>query len=106
MAKKFENEVMEQLKALNEAINAMNSRIDALEGKGKKSEAPKKQTASKSKSKSKSKSNDFDRALYEETAKKLGVFYKGTVCATVKDGKVLATREENRAKVYKAMGLK
>ena len=104
MAKKFENEVMEQLKALNEAINAMNSRIDALESKGKKSEAPKKQTATKSKSKSKS--NDFDRALYEETAKKLGVFYKGTVCATVKDGKVLATREQNREKVYKAMGLK
>ena len=50
------------------------------------------------------KSNDFDRSLYEATAKKLGCFAYGKVVATVVDGVKVRTREENKALVYKAMG--
>ena len=46
----------------------------------------------------------FNREQYESKARELGVFYHGTVCATVEDGVVLSTRRENRNRVYKALG--
>lgn len=97
--------------AIMEAINAISGRLDNIESRLDKVESTKvtKMTAKKTKSPAKttkkvSNSVEFDRDLYEKTAKELGVFYKGRVVATVKDGKVIHTRAENRAKVYKKMG--
>ena len=96
-----------------EAINGINGRIDAIESRLDKVEAAKaaakatssKKTKSPAKTTKKvSNSEEFDRDLYEKTAKELGVFYKGRVVATVKDGEVKYTRAQNRARVYKKMG--
>ena len=95
-----------------EAINGINSRIDAIESRLDKVESTKAPKATKVTSSKKTKSpakkvsnsTEFDRDLYEKTAKKLGVLMGHKVVATVKDGKVIHTRAENRARVYKEMG--
>lgn len=63
----------------------------AVKGKSKKAEP-------------KAQKGEFDRSLYEATAKKLGCFAYGKVVATVVDGKVVRKAQENRQLVYKAMG--
>ena len=94
-----------------EAINGINSRIDAIESRLDKVESTKATKVTKATSSKKTKSpakvsnsTEFDRDLYEKTAKKLGVLMGHKVVATVKDGKVIHTRAENRARVYKEMG--
>lgn len=65
-------------------------------------------TSKKTKSSKKSKTNtDFDRKLYEAKARELGVYNEehGKVTATVENGKVLRTSQENRKLVYEAMGI-
>ena len=63
----------------------------AVKGKSKKAEP-------------KAQKGEFDRSLYEATAKKLGCFAYGKVVATVVYGKVVRKAQENRQLVYKAMG--
>ena len=106
MTKQRENELFTMLQRINEnqenlkkEMADLNARITTLE-KGKPS--PKKPSRTSKKTQPKT---DFDRALYEKLAKKHGCFYKGKVCATVKDGKVIRTREQNRAIIYAEMGL-
>ena len=101
MARVTNAEIMELLNNINETLKGFDARITKLENGEKTTTKAKAKTSSK-----KSDSNDFDREKYETIAKKLGVFYNGKVCATVKDGKVMATAKENREKVYKAMGYK
>jgi len=91
-------------------LATLDARVSALEQpKADTKKTSKKSSATRSTTKktSKKSSGDFDRALYESTAKKLGVYNTeyGKVTATVKDGKVISTARENREKVYKAMGL-
>lgn len=66
--------------------------VSAKKSTSKKTASSKKQSTKKSTA---PKSNDFDRAKYEATAKKLGVWREdlGKVC------------KADRPKVYKAMGL-
>lgn len=49
-------------------------------------------------------SKEFSRSEYTKAAKAAGVWYKGTVCATVVDGKVIATRAQNRLALYLHLG--
>ena len=49
-------------------------------------------------------SKEFNRSEYTKAAKAAGVWYKGTVCATVVDGKVIATRNQNRLALYLHLG--
>ena len=97
-------QIMEAIVGLNSRMDSFESRLDKVESaraakkatSSKKTKAPAKKTVSNS--------EEFDRDLYEKTAKKLGVFHEGKVTATVKDGKVVYSRKENRQRVYKAMG--
>lgn len=107
---RINKELMEMLKGINDTLQGIDARVTALEqakpvptNKKSSSKTSRKESPKKTKS-----SSDFDRALYERTAKKLGVYNSeyGKVTATVKDGKVIATARQNRDKVYKAMGIK
>lgn len=62
---------------------------------------PKKATGAKAPSTN----GDFDRAKYEETARKLGCYNDqyGKVVATVENGKVIRTAKKNRELVYAEM---
>lgn len=96
-------------------LDSIESKLDkvldcvAVNGKKEVAKAPAKGKAkSKAKAtKGKSSSGSFDRALYEATAKKLGVWNDeyGKVTGTWKDGKKVADAKTNRAKVYEAMGI-
>lgn len=90
-------------------LQSLDSRVSALESQPKADtkKSSKKTSARSTKKTSTKSSGNFDRALYESTAKKLGVYNTeyGKVTATVKDGKVVKTAKQNREAVYKAMGL-
>ena len=96
MSRITNKELMAMLNSINDTLKGIDERVTALEESGK-------TTTKKTKS-----SGDFDRALYESTAKRLGVYNTeyGKVTATVKNGKVISTARQNRDKVYKAMGIK
>jgi hypothetical protein len=64
--------------------------------------APKKGTGKRSKMKWTDK--PFDRDDYEAKAIEMGCFHKGKVCATVVDGEVIKTRDENKEAIYRALG--
>lgn len=110
MAKRITTmELMEKMDAMLSKMESIEARLSAVEGSSKTKSSKKTSSAPKKKTSKKSSSSDtFDRALYESTAKKLGVFNAeyGKVTATVKDGKVVKTARENRQLVYKEMGIK
>ena len=106
---------IEDLNALKVQVNETNtllrSLIEAQSNKpsasGKSKSQPKAGTSSKAPAKSQPKADkgEFDRSLYEATAKKLGCFNHGKVVATVENGKVIRHASDNRNLVYEAMGL-
>lgn len=108
-------QILETLNSLSTLIEnqgkvlaSLDARISALEQPKAETKKSSKKTSARSTKKTSTKSsNGFDRALYESTAKKLGVYNTeyGKVTATVKDGKVVKTAKQNREAVYKAMGL-
>ena len=101
---KFE-EVTNRLDSIEAKLDKV---LDCVTVNGKKevTKAPAKGKSKATKGKSKSTGN-FDRAVYEATAKKLGVWNEeyGKVTGTWKDGKKVADAKTNRAKVYEAMGI-
>ena len=95
-------------------LDSIESKLDkvldcmAVNGKKEVAKAPTKGKGKSKATKGKSKSSgEFDRKLYEATAKKLGVWNDeyGKVTGTWKDGKKVADAKSNRAKVYEAMGI-
>lgn len=108
MSRITNKELMAMLNSINDTLKGIDERVTALEESGKTTtKKTSKKSSPKSTKKTKS-SGDFDRALYESTAKRLGVYNTeyGKVTATVKNGKVISTARQNRDKVYKAMGIK
>lgn len=112
MAKRISTmDLFEVVTRMDEKLDRIEAKIDALNGvavTSKKEVTTKAPKTGKSKAtKGKSKSGEFDRALYEKTAKKLGVWNDeyGKVTGTWKDGKKVADAKTNRAKVYEAMGI-
>lgn len=98
-------ETIKELKAMgfsNDQIVAMcNGKVtNGNTTKGSKSKA-KKGTGAKAPSNN----GEFDRAKYEECAKKLGCYNEqyGKVVATVENGKVIRTAKKNRELVYAEM---
>ena len=94
---------------LLEAINGIKVSVANLDARVSKLENQKTRSSGSSKAKSSSKkssNSDFDRNLYEETAKKLGCFAYGKVVSTVDGNGKRISREENRQRVYDAMGYK
>ena len=92
-------------KEMNEKLDRIESKLDALNGVAVK---PVAKAPAKGKSKAKRSNDTFDRSLYEAKAKELGVWNEeyGKVTGTWKDGKKVADAKTNRAKVYAAMGIK
>jgi len=103
------NQLQTLIENQGKVLASLDARVSALETqpKAETKKSSKKTSATRSKKTSTKSSGDFDRALYESTAKKLGVYNTeyGKVTATVKDGKVISTAKQNREKVYKAMGI-
>lgn len=100
---------MELINNMNDTLKGIDKRLTALEESGKTTKKTSKKSSPKSTKKtSKKSSEDFDRSLYEATAKRLGVYNTeyGKVTATVKNGRVISTARQNRDRVYKAMGIK
>lgn len=105
---------IEEMKAMlemgftHQQIVEMSNDVATVGSKTTKTPKTKTPTGSKAKtSKAKTKTNgDFDRSLYEAKARELGVYNEehGKVTATVEDGKVVRTSQQNRQLVYKAMG--
>lgn len=104
-------DLFEVVSNMDKKLDRIESKIDALNGvavKDSKEVAKNPVKTGKSKAtKGKSKSGEFDRKLYEATAKKLGVWNDeyGKVTGTYKDGKKVADAKTNRQMVYEAMGI-
>lgn len=112
MAKRYSTtDLMEKMISIDVKLDRIESKIDAINSvavKGSKEVAKNTVKSGKAKAtKGKSSSGNFDRKLYEATAKKLGVWNEeyGKVTGTWKDGKKVADAKTNRAKVYEAMGI-
>ena len=104
-------ELFEVITKMDNKLDRIEAKIDALNSVAVKdskvaTKAPTKGKSKATKGKSKSAGN-FDRALYEATAKRLGVWNEeyGKVTGTWKDGKKVADAKTNRTKVYEAMGI-
>lgn len=109
-----------QLNEVEAKVDSLSSKLDSIiamlnqpkaepqsskkTGTSKKAKSQTSKKSGTSKAAKATKSNDFDRSLYEATAKKLGCFAYGKVVATYVDGKQVRSREENRELVYAAMG--